>query len=195
MRRLGGTTMRLTIAFTSIFLCAWLAGCTRDKQPVAPTITASPIRTVRLAPSFVDNGSTLTAAGTLSDLGKGDLVLQVNGVGHPSAKCTAEGKPEEPIDNLSDIALTASTRIPASAIHDGTAKFVLNTATPPAEVAEASDCKDGEEWKERIDGVALKSAVITVEQDGMVVLTLACIFATPTADGQVPSANVSCTPQ
>jgi hypothetical protein len=186
--------MRLsTFATTFAIGASLLVGCARQDHvsASAPAITAGQVRNIQITPTFVDGGLTLSARGTISNLGRGNVVVQMNAVGRPAASCTSEGK-KEPINSVPEMALTASQTIPANAVQDGSISFNLTTAAPVTTLEEAADCENAEEWKEQIDGIALESAVFVVEQDGAVVGTIACTFGTPTVDGAVPSGNVSC---
>jgi hypothetical protein len=159
----------------------------------SPVTTAGKFRPVHLEPAFVDEGLTLSLGGTLSGLANEATVIELAAVGRPAASCTAEGQPKQAAaQNPPQIALGAKQKVPVSDVHDGKIELSLKTAAPTAlDVEDAPGCPSTD-WTERVDGVALESAILTVEQAGAVVATVTCIFGKPTVDGRVPSSNVTC---
>jgi hypothetical protein len=186
------TTLRLT-SLLGLLALGVLGGCARPERVSSPTTHAGQIRPIRIEPSFKDDGLTLSASTTLSGLASSDAVVQLTAVGRPSATCSTAGGAAEPPRQVPDqVALSATRTIPASAIQDGTARVALTTGAPPAEIADAPGCS-GDGATEKVDGLALESAVITVEQGGAIVLTLTCSFAAPPADGPVAPGGMICT--
>jgi hypothetical protein len=145
-------------------------------------------------PSFTDNGLTLSAAGSLAGLGNGDVLVTLSATGQPSATCGNPGTKttQAPGRNPAEVTLTGTEAIPASEIKNGNVDFGVVTNPPQSPISGAPDCPNSS-WTEIITGVAFTSAIITVEQPpGTVVLTVSCTFSSPTSDGSVPDANVSC---
>lgn len=145
-------------------------------------------------PSFTDNGLTLSAAGSLAGLGNGDVLVTLSATGQPTATCGNPGTNtfQAPGRNPAAVTLTGSEAIPASEIKNGNVDFSVVTDPPVSPIPDAPDCPNSS-WTEIITDVAFTSAIITVEQPpGTLVLTVTCTFSSPTSDGSVPAANVSC---
>jgi hypothetical protein len=145
-------------------------------------------------PAFTDNGLTLSATGNLAGLGNADLVVKLTATGNAKATCTnPSGKNQPPGQNPAPVTLRGAQAIPASEIKNGNVSFNVRTARPVTPIPGAPGCPNAN-WTERITDVAFTSATIRVEQPaGTVVLTVRCTFSSPTANGPVPSGNVSCT--
>lgn len=144
-------------------------------------------------PSFTDAVLRLIAAGELSGLGNGDVLVTLTARANVSSTCTNLGGNQSPGQNPAPITVTGSQAIPASAIKNGTTPFAVTTTPPVTPIAGAPDCPNPN-WTEDITDLAFTSAVITVEQpQGSLVLTVTCSFALPTSNGAVPGSNVSCT--
>jgi len=142
-------------------------------------------------PAFTDNGLTLTAAGTLAGLGFGDVLVNLSATANPTAVCTNNGSNAAPGQNPAPVTVTGSVAIPAGAIKNGNAPFSVSTNPPPSPIAGAPDCANPN-WTETITDMAFTSATLTVDQPTLV-LTVACTFSAPTANGAVPAGNVNCT--
>jgi hypothetical protein len=145
-------------------------------------------------PSFTDNGLTLTAAGDLSGLGNGDVLVTLDATADVTSTCTnPAGATQPPGHNPAPISVTGSQAIPADEIKNGTTPFSVMTVAPETPIAGAPDCPNPQ-WTEDITDLAFTSATITVEQPtGTVVLIVSCTFGTPTSNGPVPGGNVTCT--
>ncbi len=145
-------------------------------------------------PSFTDNGLTLSASGDLAGLGNADVLITITAVADPTGLCTNPGDQSKvPGQNPAPVEVTGSVSIPASEIKNGNTPFVVTTDAPASPIPGAPDCPNPG-WTETITDMAFTSATITVEQpEGTVVLTVSCTFSSPTSDGPVPGANVSCT--
>jgi|SRR6516162_2881800 len=144
--------------------------------------------------TFTDNGLTLSISGALAGLGNGDVLVNMSATGNPTATCTnPSGVNKPPGQNPAAVTETGSTSIPASEIKNGNTPFAVTTKPPVSPIPGAPGCP-GSSWTETITDVAFTSATITVEQPpGTTVLTATCTFSKPTANGTVPSSNVSCT--
>lgn len=143
-------------------------------------------------PSFTDNGLTLTAIGSLSGLGNGDILVNLTAQGNPTATCTNPSGANKPAgQNPASVTLTGSQAIPQSQIKNGNAPFDVTTKAPQSPIPGAPGCP-GSNWTESITDVAFTSATLSVQQGGTTVLTATCTFSRPTSNGPVPSRNVSC---
>ena len=146
-------------------------------------------------PTFTDNGLTLSAAGDLAGLGNGDVVVSLTATGNPTATCGNPGTNtfQAPGQNPAAVTLTGVQRIPETEIKNGNVSFNVATQAPVSPVPGAPDCPNSK-WTETITDVAFTTATITVEQPpGTVVLTVNCTFSSPTSNGSVPGAKVTCT--
>lgn len=147
-------------------------------------------------PSFTDGpGLTLNAAGELSGLGNGDVLVTITAQADVTATCSnpsADGEHQPPGQNPAPISVSGSQSIPAEEIKNGNTPFNVTTVAPPSTIEGAPDCANPN-WTETIQDLSFTSAVITVEQPpGTVVLTVTCSFSPPTSNGPVPGGNVSC---
>ena len=138
-------------------------------------------------PAFTDNGLTLEAAGELSGLGNGDVLVSLTATGLPTADCVNPGSGEHrpPGQNPAEVTLTGVQRIPESELKNGTTPFDVETQAPVSPVPGAPECPNVN-WIENITDVAFTSATITVEQpEGTLVLTVTCSISPPSSDGAV----------
>jgi hypothetical protein len=144
-------------------------------------------------PAFTDNGLSLTAAGALSGLGNGDVLVNIVAQADVTSTCTNQGGNAAPGQNPAPITVSGSQAIPDSQVKNGTTPFGVITTPPDPIIAGAPDCPNTN-WSEAITDLAFTSAVITVEQPvGTLVLTVSCTFSPPTSDGAVRANTVSCT--
>jgi hypothetical protein len=143
-------------------------------------------------PAFNDGGLVLNAAGELSGLGGGDVLVTLTAQANVAATCANQGTHQAPGQNPAPISVSGSQAIPAAEIKNGNTPFNVTTIAPPSTIAGAPDCPNTN-WTEEINDLAFTSAVIRVEQPaGTLVLTVTCSFSSPTSNGPVPGGNVSC---
>lgn len=144
-------------------------------------------------PSFTDNILTLTAAGELSGLGNGDVLVTLDATADVTATCTNQGGTQAPGQNPAPVSVTGSQAIPESEIKNGTTPFNVTTEAPDTPIEGAPDCPNPN-WTEDIVDLSFTTATITVEQPpGTVVLVVECTFSPSTSNGSVPAGSVSCT--
>jgi hypothetical protein len=196
----------LTAALFASFLVssAAIGGCAADfdgDQPEAPVLGLEPQGSPHLKggknarPTFEDLGLALRAAASISGLGNGDVVVDLSAVGQPLSTCSNPGGGTQPPgQNPAEVTLTGTQAIPASAIKNGNLSIALQTGAPAEIVAGAPGCPNAQ-WTQRITDVSFSSATITVQQNGATVLSLACTFSPSTANGTVPTRDVTCTSQ
>jgi len=120
------------------------------------------------SPTFTDNGTTLTARGTLAGLGNADLTITLQASGVASTTGFNRGGNAAPGQNVG-VTVTASQTISASSIQNGELFFAIETPQPRQPTAtEAGFPNDN--WTAVITDVRFTSATITVVQNGEVVL-------------------------
>jgi hypothetical protein len=122
-------------------------------------------------PTFTDNGLTLTAAGSLTGLGNGDVTVTIDVSGQPIATCTNPSGANQPAgQNPAKGTFSGSVVIDASLIKNGNLAFSVTTAAPPTPVPGAPGCPNPR-WTETIVDVVFSSPSLTVSQGGSVVLS------------------------
>jgi len=144
-------------------------------------------------PTFTDEGLSLPAAGELSGLGNGDVLVTLTATADVTATCSNPGNLNQaPGQNPAPITVTGSQAIPASEIKNGNTPFNVVTVAPPAVIPGAPGCPNTQ-WTETITDLAFTSATITVEQPpGTLVLTVSCTISPASANGGVPAGSVTC---
>jgi len=144
-------------------------------------------------PVFSDGGVTLSAAGELSGLGGGDVLVTLTAEADVTSTCTNQGGNQAPGQNPAPITVSGGQAIPEDEIKNGNTPFAVTTVAPETVIPGAPDCPNTN-WTEEITDLAFTSAVITVEQPpGTLVLTVTCSIDPPSSDGTVPARDVSCT--
>lgn len=150
-------------------------------------------------PAFTDNGLTLSADGELAGLGYEDVWIWLTAQGNPTATCTNQGGNQAPGQNPAPVTVTGGVMLtPDDFTKNGNVYFFVETEPPyPPDgiVPGAPDCPNPN-WTEEITDMAFTSAVITIEQpEDNIVLTISCTFDSPTMNGGVSKAVVTCTSQ
>jgi hypothetical protein len=141
------------------------------------------------SPKFTDNGLTLTESGTVAGVGGGDLLITLTATANPTATCTnpGNGVHQPPGQNPAPVTVSGSVSLPASAVKNGNASYVVTTDPPTSPIAGAPDCPNAS-WSEDITDMAFTSASLTIVQGGAPVFAApnsTCTFSPPTADGSV----------
>jgi hypothetical protein len=133
------------------------------------------------APTFFDQGLTLTSTGCLAGLGGGDLLISLEATAQPTATCTnPAGATQPPGQNPAEITVTGVQPIPASEVKNGNVCFNVKTEAPQTPVPGAPDCPNPQ-WTETITDLTFTSATISVVQGGVEVFDVTCGLSGPTS--------------
>jgi hypothetical protein len=123
-------------------------------------------------PTFVDQGLTLAASGSIAGLGNGDVTIVLGGNGSITATCTNPAGNIAPGNLHPNVALTGTQTISASEIKNGNLSFSLVTAGPGPISAKAAGCPN-KNWTANITDVTFSGATLTFYQNGVAVLQAA----------------------
>jgi hypothetical protein len=104
---------------------------------------------------------TLSASGTITGLGNGDIVVKLDGSGTANLLCTNPGGSSKVPGQNPNFSASGSAAVPASAVKNGNASFAVTTNPPASPVAGAPDCPNAG-WTETITSITWTSARIRV---------------------------------
>jgi len=144
------------------------------------------------SPTLIDNGLSITAAGSLAGLGEGDVVVTLSATGTITATCTnPSGQNQPPGQVPQPVTLSGSVAIPDEQFKNGNVGFSVTTTPPSSTVPGAPDCPNAN-WTETITDIQFTSVTLTVQQAGQTVLTTTCTSA-PSTNGPLAPSTVNCT--
>jgi len=142
-------------------------------------------------PAFQDLGLALEAMGSLAGLGNGDVLITLEAEADVISVCTNNGGNAAPGQNPAPITVSGSQAIPQGQVKNGTTPFDVTTVAPPSQIPGAPDCPNPT-WVESIVDLGFTSALITVEQNGLLVLSISCTFNPKTTNGAISRNDVEC---
>jgi len=117
-----------------------------------------------VGPTFTDNGTTLTASGSVAGLGNEDVTVLLNASGTGTIVCTNPAGHVAP-GQTSDVNVSGSQTI--TDVKNGRVDFNVTTAQPVA----PPDACPNPKWTAKVTNVDFNTATLIVQQGGQTVLT------------------------
>ena len=115
-------------------------------------------------PTFTDNGTTLTATGSVAGLGNEDVTVVLTAKGSATIICTNPGGNVAP-GQTKDVTVSGSQTI--TDVKNGRVDYNVTTVAP---TAPADSCPNPK-WTPTVTDVTFNSATVIVQQGGQTVLT------------------------
>src|SRR5688572_25648477 len=122
-----------------------------------------------VGPQFVDQGSTLTASGSVAGLGNEDVTVLLNAQGTATIVCTNPAGNVAP-GQTRDVNVSGSQTI--TDVKNGRVNFSVTTIAPAA----PADACPNRKWTASVTNVDFSSATLIVQQGGEDVLTVTETF-------------------
>jgi hypothetical protein len=117
-----------------------------------------------VGPEFTDNGTTLSASGSVAGLGNEDVTVLLNAQGSATIICTNHGGNVAP-GQTRDVSVSGSQTI--TDVKNGRVNFNVTTEEPEA----PADACPNKLWTASVTNVKFNSATLIVQQGGETVLT------------------------
>jgi hypothetical protein len=117
-----------------------------------------------VGPTFTDNGTTLSATGSVAGLGNEDVTVALNAQGTATIVCTNPAGNVAP-GQTKDVNVSGSQTI--TDVKNGRVDFNVTTAAPTA----PADACPNKKWTAAVTDVNFNSATLIVQQGGETVLT------------------------
>jgi hypothetical protein len=118
-------------------------------------------------PTFIDNGTTLTASGAIAGLGNGDIRVRLLSSGTPQAGCVNPSGAHRPGGQQPAVVVSGTQDIGGNQIKNGSVSFSVTTAEPtvPSD-PKAAGCP-GANWTVVLDDVSFTDNTVCVYQDSI----------------------------
>jgi hypothetical protein len=117
-----------------------------------------------VGPTFTDNGTTLTASGSVAGLGNEDVTVLLNAQGTATIICTNPAGNVAP-GQTKDVNVSGSQTI--TDVKNGRVNFSVTTIAPTA----PADACPNRKWTASVTNVDFNTATLIVQQGGETVLT------------------------